>query len=142
VPVGSVDWTTWTGHTYRYTPEPAAEPPLTADERIVVYGARLRRVLDEAGTWADPDDPRNDTPSAGLRSRLRDMAAGFRVAGPADEDPAVPETITGIESWQYAVRRYERRVDRDSRAAARRAAQTEEANRPDLASALTDECPF
>ncbi len=142
VPVGSTDWTTWTGRTYRYTPEPAAEPPVTADEHLVVYGARLRRVLDDAGTWADPDDPRNDTPSARLRSRLRDMAAGFRLAGPADEDPTVSETITGLESWQYAVRRYDRRFERDTRDAERRAAHSRLADRADLAGDLDDECPF
>ena len=70
------------------------------------------------------------------------MAAGFRLAGPADEDPTVSETITGLESWQYAVRRYDRRFERDTRDAERRAAHSRLADRADLAGDLDDECPF
>jgi hypothetical protein len=143
VPVGSLDWATWTGRTYRHSPEPAAEAPLTAHEHHLIRAARLRRALDDAGQWADPDNPENDTPNAGLRARLRDLAAGFRIAGPADHDPTTPETSTGIENWQYAIRRHHHHHhDRETQAATRRATQTTRANRTELATDLHNDCPF
>ncbi len=139
-PVGSVLWTTWTGHTYRYEPPAEAEPPLTAHELAVLAAARSRHWLDRTGAWADPADATahgGDAPRD-VRSRLRAIAGavGVGTVVGASGGPGGPETVTGIESWEFSVRRDQRRHDpAAARAERRRGSACDPA-------AFTDECPF
>jgi hypothetical protein len=153
VPVGALDWTTWTGRTYRHTPDACEEAPLGDDERSVIGAARIRRFLDDHSIWADPDHPDHpdnrepDTVNGvhGVRARLHDIATALQPASPADDynQDTVnrPETCTGLQSWHFSIDRDRRRHERQAQRRTPRTPTPEETDRRHI-SDLTEEPPF